>query len=202
MDALRAADSAASPLRRSFQVSSRPRRLPFSVSFSPSGESVTMKGLPSTSISRFSCLLSYVALASPHVQSRLPRRVSANRRRPSRQAGPRCESLGLFLQPLGLECLDDVRPGADAVHVALHLRPAAEVDLDVARPAEHGEEVSIRDRVLCAHQKFLRAECALQVLEARLDVLARVLLRALGSEAVRAQERSEEHTSELQSRLH
>src|SRR2546429_3793614 len=79
MDALRAADSAASPLRRSFQVSSRPRRLPFSVSFSPSGESVTMKGLPSTSISRFSCLLSFVAIASPHVQSRLPPMVSANR---------------------------------------------------------------------------------------------------------------------------
>src|SRR5437764_1355282 len=138
MDALRAADSAASPLRRSFQVSSRPRRLPFSVSFSPSGESVTMKGLPSTSISRFSCLLSFVAIAFPHVQSRLPPMVSANRRRPSRQAGPRCESLGLFLQPLGLECLDARRPGADAVHAALHLGeieavggfPRVPIDLD------------------------------------------------------------------------
>src|SRR5438270_9211461 len=127
MDALRAAANAASPLTRSFQVSSRPRRLPFSVSFSPSGESVTMKGLPSTSISRFSCLLSFVAIASPHVQSRLPPMVSANRRRPSRQAGPRCESLGLFLQPLGLECLDAFRSVADSVLCALHLPPVVEV---------------------------------------------------------------------------
>src|SRR5204862_7208115 len=155
MDALRAAANAASPLTRSFQVSSRPRRLPFSVSFSPSGESVTMKGLPSTSISRFSCFLSFVAIPSPHVQSRLPPMVSANRRRPSRQAGPRCESLGLFLQPLGLGCLDDVRPGADPLHVALHLRTGAEVDLAVARPAARGGAVRIRDRVLCAHHNLL-----------------------------------------------
>src|ERR1700730_9861351 len=51
------------PPRRFFQESSWPLRLPFSVSFRPSGVIASMYGLPSTSISRLSCLSSFVAIA-------------------------------------------------------------------------------------------------------------------------------------------
>ena len=51
-DAFSAVASAASPLTRSFHFSSWPLRAPFGVSFSPSGESASVNGLPSMLISR------------------------------------------------------------------------------------------------------------------------------------------------------
>src|SRR5262249_15125917 len=52
-----------SPLASPFHETPKPLRLPFSVSFTPSGDSVTMYGLPSISISRFSSLSSLVAIS-------------------------------------------------------------------------------------------------------------------------------------------
>src|SRR5947208_12279817 len=178
MDALRAAEGAASPLRRSFQVSSRPRRLPFSVSFSPSGESVTIKGLPSTSISRFSCLLSLVAIASSHVQSL--HAADGNSKPPASTGGsPTGVSVALVLQPLGLARLDDVRPRTHALDVALQLRPLADVVVGIAAPAQHGEQVGVGDGELFAHQESLRSQGALQVVETGRQVVARILLGVL-----------------------
>src|SRR3569833_250751 len=57
-----------SPLASPFHETPKPLRLPFSVSFTPSGDSVTMYGLPSISISRFSSLSSFVAI-SPSLES-------------------------------------------------------------------------------------------------------------------------------------
>src|ERR1700760_2693507 len=52
-----------SPLASPFQETPKPLRLPFSVSFTPSGERLIMYGLPSMSISRFSSLSSLVAIS-------------------------------------------------------------------------------------------------------------------------------------------
>src|SRR6202011_684935 len=76
---------AASPLTSPFQETPCPLRLPFSVSFTPSGESVTIYGLPSISISRFSSLSSLVAI-SPSLESveKGFYRTQANRRNETR----------------------------------------------------------------------------------------------------------------------
>src|ERR1700753_4122355 len=52
-----------SPLASPFHETPKPLRLPFSVSFTPSGERLIMYGLPSMSISRFSSLSSLVAIS-------------------------------------------------------------------------------------------------------------------------------------------
>src|SRR5207302_6719863 len=100
--------------------------------------------------------------------------VTANRRHPPGRSAPRPPTLSG--QALGLERLDDVRPRTYALDVAPQLRPLAEVDFDMAGPAEHGEQVGVGDGVLRAHQETLRSQRTLQVVEARRQVLARVLL--------------------------
>src|SRR5256886_16114945 len=62
--------------------------------------------------------------------------VTANRRHPPGRSAPRPPTLSG--QALGLERLDDVRPRTYALDVAPQLRPLAEVDFDMAGPAEHG----------------------------------------------------------------
>src|SRR5438477_236999 len=60
--------------------------------------------------------------------------VTANRRHPPGRSAPRPPTLSG--QALGLERLDDVRPRTYALDVAPQLRPLAEVDFDMAGPAE------------------------------------------------------------------
>ena len=57
-----AAPSSEPPAHRPFQVISRPFRKPFWVSFTPSGEIVTMYACPSISISRLIVLSNLVAM--------------------------------------------------------------------------------------------------------------------------------------------
>src|SRR2546430_8320770 len=100
--------------------------------------------------------------------------VTANRGHPPGRAAPRSPTL--LGQALGRERLDDMRPRTYALDVAAQLRPLAEVDFDMAGPAEHGEQVGVGDGVLRAHQETLRSQGTLQVVEARRQVLSRVLL--------------------------
>src|SRR2546430_12947127 len=100
--------------------------------------------------------------------------VTANRGHPPGRSAPRSPTL--LGQALGRERLDDMRPRTYALDVAAQLRPLAEVDFDMAGPAEHGEQVGVGDRVLRAHQETLRSQRTLQVVEERRPVLARGLL--------------------------
>src|SRR2546423_4891294 len=91
--------------------------------------------------------------------------VTANRRHPPGRSAPRSPTL--FAQALGLERLDDLRPRTHALDVAPQLRPLAEVDFDMAGPAEHGEQVGVGDGVPRAPQETLRSHRTPQGVEAR-----------------------------------
>jgi len=64
-------------------------------------------------------------------------------------------SVGLFLRPLGLERLEDVRPRTHALDEALQLWPLADVDVDMLAPTQHGEQVGVGDGELLAIRKLL-----------------------------------------------
>lgn len=77
-DAFNAVASAASPLTRSFQSSSRPLRWPLRVSFSPSGVIVTTQGSRSSISSRRSGFSSRVVMGTSSRQSCTRRAVHAS----------------------------------------------------------------------------------------------------------------------------
>src|SRR4051812_28849422 len=69
-------------------------------------------------------------------------------------------------QPLGLERFLHLRPGLDAVEIGLQVRPLANVHLDAPHPAQHREQISVRDRELVAHEILLAGELRVEPIEA------------------------------------